>query len=353
LSLILVAAISGCTGGTAAHTASSTSPAVDEVRTSARAFLDAFVSSDGRVLRHDQGDDIVSEGQAYALLLAQVAGDHARFDIVWDWTEAHLTRPDGLLSWHASTDGSLLDRNSAADADVLVAWALLRDDGPSANAHHDAGRRLASAILDHETVVGPGGHRVLTAGNWATGASAAVDPSYWALPAFDDLAHRTGDDRWRELTASAMDATRSMTDNGHRLPPDWARLDGTDVQATPAPGGQTSDVRYSLDAQRVVVWFTVAGDQAATLPHAWASMLSDDQKAQSIALGLDGSIVDPTPHALPLVAAASAAAAAGRSADRDRLLDAATSLDRDHPTYYGRAWVAIGRALLTTDLLAS
>src|SRR5439155_5561670 len=121
LSVALVAAIAACTGGNA----SSASRAVAEARTAARAFLDAFVTSDGRVLRHDQGGDVVSEGQAYALLLAQVAGDRARFDAVWTWTDAHLTRADGLLSWHAGSDGSVLDTNSAADADVFAAWALV------------------------------------------------------------------------------------------------------------------------------------------------------------------------------------------------------------------------------------
>src|SRR5438045_6380113 len=36
----------------------------------ARAFLDRYVMGDGRVARIDQGGDTVSEGQAYALLLA-------------------------------------------------------------------------------------------------------------------------------------------------------------------------------------------------------------------------------------------------------------------------------------------
>ena len=52
-----------------------------------------------------------------------------------------------------------------------------------------------------------------------------------------------------------------------------------------------------------------------------------------------------------LVAAAGAADAAGRPADRDRLLAAAEALDQRSPTYYGAAWVALGRIMLTTKLL--
>ncbi len=46
-----------------------------------------------------------------------------------------------------------------------------------------------------------------------------------------------------------------------------------------------------------------------------------------------------------------ATGAAGRPRERDRLIDQAARLDAAHPTYCGAAWVALGRALLTTDLL--
>ena len=44
-------------------------------------FLDAYVDPDGRVVRRDQGGDTVSEGQAYALLLATAVGDEATVDL--------------------------------------------------------------------------------------------------------------------------------------------------------------------------------------------------------------------------------------------------------------------------------
>ena len=47
---------------------------------SANAFLEDWVDDDGRVVRRDQGDDTVSEGQAYGLLIAAGAGDEETFD---------------------------------------------------------------------------------------------------------------------------------------------------------------------------------------------------------------------------------------------------------------------------------
>lgn len=80
---------------------------------------------DGRVVRRDQGGDSVSEGQAYALLVAVARQDRERFDAVWTWTQEHLLRPDGTLSWRWS-DGAVLDAASAADADLDAARALVR-----------------------------------------------------------------------------------------------------------------------------------------------------------------------------------------------------------------------------------
>jgi endoglucanase len=51
------------------------------------------------------------------------------------------------------------------------------------------------------------------------------------------------------------------------------------------------------------------------------------------------------------VAAAAAAAASGHHSDARRLLAQASDLDRAHPSYYGAAWVALGRILLTSSAL--
>jgi endo-1,4-beta-D-glucanase Y len=72
-------------------------------------FLHRYVTSDGRVIRHDQGGDIVSEGQAYAMLIAESAGRPEVARTVWSWTRAHLGRPDGLFAWHASGSGAVED----------------------------------------------------------------------------------------------------------------------------------------------------------------------------------------------------------------------------------------------------
>src|SRR3546814_7879618 len=78
--------------------------------------LDEYVTAEGRVVRYDQGGDTVSEGQAYAMLLAVGSDDEARFATIWDWTEQNLQRSDWLLAWQWA-DGGVVDEAPAADAD--------------------------------------------------------------------------------------------------------------------------------------------------------------------------------------------------------------------------------------------
>src|SRR5207237_725785 len=57
----------------------------EKAHAEAERFMRRYVDADGRVVRRDQGGDTVSEGQAYAMLLAVALDDRARFDRVWDW----------------------------------------------------------------------------------------------------------------------------------------------------------------------------------------------------------------------------------------------------------------------------
>ncbi|MCW3064090.1 MAG: glycoside hydrolase, family 8, partial [Solirubrobacterales bacterium] len=250
---------------------------------SARRFLARYVDPAGRVVRRDQGSDTVSEGQSYALVLAQLAGDEAVFRRVWDWTARHLRRPDGLLASHADAT-HVIDPAPASDADIVTAWALLRATGARARAYHTDGRRIAAGVLAHETV-SVGGRLLVAAGPWATGSPATVNPSYWALPAYADLARTTGDRRWTRLAAAVPDVVRSLSSGGAAMPPDWARGDGATISRTPSPNGQPSQVQYGPDAQRIVVWLAAGCDAAARrLAAGWWPKLSSAEASQALAL---------------------------------------------------------------------
>jgi endoglucanase len=301
-------------------------------------FFDRYVTADGRVVRVDQGGDTVSEGQGYALLLALADDDRGRFDRVWRWTAEHLQRPDGLFSWHWE-DGHVVDPMPAADADLDIARALAtaarRFGDPALG---PAAVRVASAVLTQETVASPQG-LLLVAGPWARGTTGTADgsvvnPSYFAPRAYAALAAATGDTRWDELDASSDAVLDALSTTS--LPPDWATVDGGALHPSPSPGGVTPG--YRQDAARIPVRFAEACDPV------------DRARAARLWPRLRGARHRST---LGLVAAAAAAAAAGDSSDRDRLLDRAQASERTTPTYYGAAWLALGRVMLTTRLLGS
>ena len=327
---------------TTACTASADNPpaaADDAARAGARAFLESYVEPDGRVVRRDQGGDTVSEGQAYALLLATAAGDHDRVTRVWRWTAANLRRPDGLLSWRW-VGGKVEDPNSATDADLDAARALvLAGDRFVDPALAADGRTLARAVLDHATVE-VAGERVLVAGNWATTAPYRVNPSYLSPAATTLLRRATEDPRWDEVARTGRAQLRSLLATGD-LPPDWAQVDDR-ARVTPT-ALDPNPVQYGLDAARVAPRFAESCAAEDRTLAAGAAPTEDFAAVHA----LDGTPRADWQHPLTLVAAAAA-----DPSHRADLLARAAELDRETPTYYGAAWAALGPVLLTTTLLA-
>jgi endoglucanase len=316
----------------------------------AQAFLARYVTADGRVIRHDQGGDIVSEGQAYGMLIAELAGDTATTQRIWSWTQQHLQRPDALLSYHANGDGSVLDPQAASDADTLIAFALLQYDGADSSALHADGKKVAAAVLAHETTQLPDGTPVIAAGPWAVGTVSTIDVSYW-MPAVDDrLAALTGDQEWSRAAAGSIRLLQQLTDNGKQLPPDWAQLQGGAITAIAAPGG-SAPIQYGLDAQRVPIWLaTSCTADAVKLAADWWTVLSVSDRAKAIALTLDGAVTNSSQNPLPPIAAAASAQAAGNRTAANGLLANAQNQAVQNPTYYGDAWAVLGPALLTGGL---
>ena len=346
----LIGLLAGCDGsstGTGTGAGSAGARSLPSAPTLAREFLRDYATSDGRILRRDQGNDIVSEGQAYGMILAEVAGQPGTARTIWSWTHAHLQRSDRLISFHASSTGAVLDTQPASDADVLTAWALLRYRGTDATALHADGREIANAVLAQETVTTPDGTTLLAAGPWATGSPAALDPSYWMPAVFNALARETDDSQWDTLSASSVQTLRAITHGGRELPPDWARLVGNLASPQRAPNGSAQHLQYGLDAQRLPVWFaTACTPSGRSLAADWWSKLRIPSRQPAIALSLDGTVINSARNPLGDVAASASAQAGGHVSTERALLAAAGGQARSYATYYGNAWLALGRALL-------
>ena len=323
---------------------SSTPLAARTTEIDAAEFLDTYLEN-GRVVRKDQGGDTVSEGQAYAMLIALGAEDRTRFDAVWRWTLDNLGRDDGLVSWRWQ-DGAVVDPSTAADADLDIARALVRAatvfDRP---AYTTAGVDLGRAILDHETVETPAG-RVLVAGQWATDAPYSFNPSYVSPAATAVLAKASRDPRWAEVDRGSRAALEALTADG-KLPPDWAQIDedGT-VRPVGGPGGQP--VQYSYDAARTVLRLAESCDRKDRALAVDTSMVvARDGKPPVAAYDLAGS--PQTDVTSPLVTVSQAAGLAAEGQDRASVTQIGLAGDQQQqsPTYYGDAWTVLGPMLLT------
>jgi endoglucanase len=319
---------------------------------SAQRFLDRYVTAEGRVQRIDEGGDTVGEGQAYGMLLAAASGDEQRFDVIWEWTKSNLRRPDGLISflWR---DGRVVDPEAASDADVDAARALLvagcRFDRPALRRE---ALELGEAILSNETASFQGAP-VLTAGPWARTDPVTLNPSYFSPATFAALGTVTGDGRWGSLSASSRSVTETLMPEAGDLPPDWASIQGDTPVPSGPPGQPEAPPRYGFDAPRTLVRMAEDPDPAGRriAAGAWAAFEGRDPADIPVEHDLSGEPADGTLHPVALVAAAAAADAAGEADAKRRLLDAAEALDRRTPTYYGAAWVALGRVMLDTSTL--
>ena len=329
------------------------SGAVDLTRAAAVRFLDDFMQPDGRIARPDQGGDTVSEGQAYALLLTAGIGDRERFETAWKWTRDNLQRDDGLLAWRWSA-GATRDHESATDADLDAARALLvaadRFDSPE---YYEEALEIADSILDHATVE-VGDELIMLAGPWARAQRPyVINPSYFAPRAFALLERATGDERWDRVARSSRDIVRRLTERA-ALVPDWAVVTtSNEVYASSPPGETDGEATYGFDAQRTYVRFAEDCDPAGRRLAASAWPLAQDQRVHSIGsvYSLDGAPLAPTETASGVVAFAGTARGAGDASATHALLDRASDVVEREPTYYGAAWVALGRMMLTTSLL--
>ncbi|WP_420370196.1 glycosyl hydrolase family 8 [Curtobacterium sp. L1-20] len=312
-------------------------------------FLDRYVR-DGRVVRTDQGGDTVSEGQAYGLLIAYAAGDRERFGEIWTWTKRHLLTDDSLLAWRWTKEDGVADEQSASDADLDAARALVLagaewDD----DRYTTAGKTMAGAVLDHETATTDLG-RILLPGPWADSEPYRYDASYASPAAYRVLARATGDDRWKELEAGSSAVTAAVLDKTD-LPSDWSQVhaDGS-VDPMPASGSDAR-VLYGYDAMRMPLRYAEAcsaPDRALA-----ASIAPTLRRTTQLAAQLDlgGTAVTGDRSALAYTARAAAEQAAGSSRAAGEDLRRADRTAATTPTYYGDAWAALGTTMLTSDVL--
>jgi len=234
------------------------------------AFTAHFIDhATGRVADPSGDQRTTSEGQAYALFFALVANDRPAFDRILAWTEANLASGDLATHlpawlWGKDKDGQwkILDPNSAADADIWLAYTLI-EAGRLWRAPSDAalGHTMLALIAKTEVANLPGFGPMLLPGSsgFQHGNAATLNPSYLPLFVFERFAAIDSSGPW---SAIAQDIPRLLDESArHGFAMDWVAYvpgDGFHPVADPATAGSggaaTPAPVGSYDAIRVYLW---------------------------------------------------------------------------------------------------
>ena len=223
-----------------------------------KSYKKSFILPDGCVQRPEHDFDTVSEGQAYAMLFSVFMDDKNMFDLIYDWTEKHLSRSkkhgDHLLAWHWK-DGGVNDWMAASDADCDYAFALLLASYQwKEKTYREKAVLVINDILKLETVRGADNRLFLLPGLWGNEKSGCLiqNPSYYSPAAFRLFYETTQDSRWLNLIDTGywiLSQSGIRLDNIHGcgLVPDWCIVDAHGNILTAE--GKSND--YGWEAVRV------------------------------------------------------------------------------------------------------
>lgn len=227
-------------------------------------FAETWVQADGRVLESSLLDNhSTSEGQAYALFFALVSNDAERFAQIWRWSRENLAGndPQNVLPawlWGQGKDGrwQVQDANSASDADIWFAYALLEAHRLWGHAEYrDDALALLGQVKAQEILDLPGLGSTLMPGPvgfvqpdhlWR------LNPSYVPISVLRRLVSADPDGPWEQIVESSVKLLRDG--GGHGFAADWVGYRGTSAASGLfVPDPIKGDIG-SYDAIRVYLW---------------------------------------------------------------------------------------------------
>ncbi|MBW9333883.1 cellulose synthase complex periplasmic endoglucanase BcsZ [Herbaspirillum aquaticum] len=254
-----------------------------------QAWASAHVQPDGRVLHSSLlPNHTTSEGQSYNLLLSLIANDAQRFEQIWSWTRDNMMAADaanrlpGWL-WGQGADGKwqLQDANSASDADLWIAYALLEAarlwKRPT---YRSDALRLLDSIEARLVVDLPGlGKMVLPGPQGFSQRNQAwtLNPSYLPLPLLRRLHKERPKGPWQQIAGNTVRMIQATSPKGYVA--DWVGYKMSSVSAGQFMVDPAKGELGSYDAIRVYLW---AGMTSPRDPDAAALLAALDGMRQAI-----------------------------------------------------------------------
>jgi endoglucanase len=231
------------------------------------AYSARFIDQQGRVFDSLDDQRTTSEGQAYALFFSLVANHRTEFDRILNWTQTNLANGDlqrQLPAWLWGRDkdgeGKVLDANSAADADVWIAYTLIEAGRLWKHAPYTSlGSSMLALVAKNEVASLPefGPTLLPGASGFQHGNKWTLNPSYMPPFLFDRLAEFDSSGPWSQIAVRIPTLLEQSARHGFAM--DWVEYlpgDGFYPAAEPRSIGDrnTDGAGGSYDAIRVYLW---------------------------------------------------------------------------------------------------
>jgi endo-1,4-beta-D-glucanase Y len=218
-----------------------------------------YLNPDGYARDITRADgEVTSESQSYALLRAVWMDDPTTFAKVFEWTEAHLRRPqDGLYAWHWDTRRqTVVDANTATDGDQDIAFALILASHQFKHPPYlNRARDLVLAIRK-QTGISVRDGWFPSAGNWAV-RERIVNLSYFVPYAYPYFARLDPEGQWERVIEVGYDLLGESLRPPARLPPDFM---GVDEEGHVLPLLPTSALSRDFSFDAIRIYWRVAVD---------------------------------------------------------------------------------------------
>jgi endo-1,4-beta-D-glucanase Y len=222
-------------------------------------YASRFMTRDGRIVDPASGNRTSSEAQAYGMFFALVANDRKRFEQLLDWSVNNLAGGDlsahlPAWNWGQAPSGSweVLDRNSASDADLWMAYTLLEAGKAWREPRFTlAGQRLADLIARTEVAEVTKLGTMLLPGfrDFKVGNKVVLNPSYTPMQVLLGIAAHCPQGPWRKIAANVPRFVKASAPRGVAL--DWVSY-GPKGIVFEGPAGKKAVAGY--DAIRVYLW---------------------------------------------------------------------------------------------------
>lgn len=175
-----------------------------------------------RVKNLQDNNTTVSEGIGYGLLFSAAMKDKNTFDNLYNYMKLYLDN-NGLMNWKIDSDGNVIGKGSATDADEDMAYALLLAYKTwNESFYLDEAKKIIESIAKYEI---DSKYMVLPGDSW--GNNHLLNPSYIAPLYYYKFGEVSDKSFWNNVTNKNIDFLYSAMNSKTGFLPDWINNDGS------------------------------------------------------------------------------------------------------------------------------